>query len=350
MVCDEDCRTAVFGKTERTVGWEGNGDPTMTGLVRHCIWGNPQQQIGPPLPSMSHSFTLDFIVTGRSKAFLEDEVRPLVEQFLAERGLALSQKKTRVTHIEDGFDFLGTHVRKYRGKLLCTPAKKNVQAFLDTIRGIVKRHKQAITGNLIRQLNPVIRGWAQYHQHGASKRTFAQVDHHIFTLLWQWARRRHPQQSRHWIRDQYFRSEDGNNWVFCGHITRANGTQQDVRLFRASSVPIRRHTKITGEANPYDPQWEPYFEARLGVRMAHNLKGRRHLLRLWKEQDGLCAVCHQRITKLTGWHSHHLVWRTHGGADRAENRVLLHPNCHAQVHSHGLTVVKPRPQSGVGKA
>jgi len=295
-------------------------------------------------------FADDFIVTGRSKAFMEDEVRPRVEQFLAERGLALSRQKTRVTHIEDGLDFLGTHVRTYRGKLLCTPAKKNVQAFLDTIRGIVKRHKQAITGNLIRQLNPVIRGWAQYHQHGASKRTFAPVDHHIFTLLWQWARRRHPQQSRHWIRDQYFRSEEGNNWVFCGHITRANGTPQAVRLFRASSVPIRRHTKITGEANPYDPQWEPYFEARWGVRMAHNLKRRRHLLRLWKEQDGLCAVCHQRITKLTGWHSHHLVWRTHGGADRAENRVLLHPNCHAQVHSHGLTVVKPRPQSGVGKA
>jgi RNA-directed DNA polymerase len=249
------------------------------------------------------------IVTDRSKTFLEDEVRPLVEEFLAERGLARSQQKTRVTHIEDGFDCLGTHVCTDRGKLLWTPATKNVQAFLDTIRGIVKRHKQAITGNLSRQLNPVIRGWARYHQHGVSKRAVAQVDHHIFTLLWQWARRRHPPHSRHWIRDQDFRSEDGNNWVFCGHITRAHGTQ-DVRLFRASRVPTRRHTKITGEANPYDPLWEPSFEARWGVRMAHTLKGRRHLLRLWKEPDGLCTVCHQRITKLSGWHSHHLVWHT----------------------------------------
>jgi RNA-directed DNA polymerase len=277
-------------------------------------------------------------------------VRPLVEQCLVERGLALSQQKTRVTHIEAGCDWLGTQVRTYRGTLLCMPAKKHVQAFLDTIRGIVKRHQPAITGNLSRQLKPVIRGWAPYHPHGARQRTLAQVDHHLFTLLWQWARRRHPQPSRHGIRDQYFRSEDGHTWVLCGHITRANRTQQDVRRFRASSVPIRRHTKITGEANPYDPQWEPYFEARWGVRMVHNLKGRRHLLRLWKEQDGLCAVCHQRITTLTGWHSQHRVWRTHGGADRAENRVLLHPNGHAQVHSHGLTMVKPRPQSGVGKA
>ena len=322
----------------------------LTGLERHVKSAFPAYQGTQRTKVHVIRFADDFIITGKSRDFLEQEAQPLVEQFLAERGLELSPEKTRVTHIEEGFDFLGTRIRKYDGKLLCTPAKKNVRNFLDTIRGIVKGHKQAITGNLIMQLNPVIRGWAQYHQHGASKRTFAKVDHHIFTLLWQWARRRHPRKSHHWIRNKYFRSEDGNNWVYFGKVTRSDGTKQDVRLFRASSVAIRRHTKIRGEANPYDPQWEPYFEARLGVRMAHNLKGRRHLLRLWKEQDGLCRVCHQRITKLSGWHSHHLVWRTHGGSDRAENRVLLHPNCHAQVHSQGLTVVKPRPQAGVSKA
>ena len=322
----------------------------LNGLERHLKQAFPAFQGHTRTKVHVIRFADDCIVTGHSKQFLEHEVQPLIAQFLAERGLVLSYEKTRVTPIEDGFDFLGTHVRKYQGKLLCTPAKKNVRHFLDTIRGIVKRHKQAITGNLILQLNPVIRGWAQYHQHGASKRTFARVDHQIFTLLWQWARRRHPRKSRHWIRDKYFRSEDGNNWVFFGHVTHPQGTHKDVRLFRASSVPIRRHTKIKGEANPYDPQWEPYFETRLGVRMARNLRGRRSLIRLWKEQDGLCAVCQQRITQLTGWHSHHLVWRTHGGSDRTENRVLLHPNCHAQVHSQGLTVVKPRPQQGVCKA
>jgi RNA-directed DNA polymerase len=345
----------VLYPTEAGVPQGGVASPVLmnlalNGLERHIKEAFPTFQGHTRTKVHGIRFADDFIVTGRSKAFLEQEAQPLVAQFLAVRGLALSSEKTRGTHIEDGFDFLGTHVRKDRGKLLCMPSKKNVHAFLDTIRGIVKRHKQAITGNLIMQLNPVIRGWAQYHQHGASKRTFAKVDHQIFTLLWQWARRRHPRKSRHWIRDKYFRSEDGNNWVFFGHVTRSNGTKEDVRLFRASSVPIQRHTKIKSEANPYDPQWEPYFEARQGVRMARNVKGRRYLLRLWKEQDGLCVVCHQRITKLTGWHSHHLVWRTHGGSDRAENRVLLHPNCHAQVHSQGLAVVKPRPQQGAGKA
>jgi RNA-directed DNA polymerase len=345
----------VLYPTEAGVPQGGVASPVimnlaLNGLERHIKDAFPKTQGGTRTKVHVIRFADDFIITGRSEAFLEYEVRPLVESFLAERGLTLSHEKTRVTHIEDGFDFLGTHVRKYRGKLLCTPAKKNVHAFLDTIRGVVKGNKQATTGNLIMQLNPIIRGWAQYHQHGASKRTFVKVDHEIFTLLWQWARRRHPHKSRHWIRDKYFRTEGENNWVFFGHVIGSKGSLRDVCLFRASSVPIRRHTKIKGEANPYDPQWEPYFEARQGVRMARHLKGRRQLLRLWKEQDGLCVVCHQHITQLTGWHSHHLVWRTHGGSDRAENRVLLHPNCHAQVHSQRLTVVKPRPQPGVGKA
>jgi RNA-directed DNA polymerase len=225
-----------------------------------------------------------------------------------------------------------------------------VHAFLATLRHLVKRRKQAIAGPLILPRNPVIRGWAQSHQHGASKRTVARVDHHLLTLLWQWAQRRHPHQSRWWIKEQDVRSAHGQHWGFFGYVMRPQGQVQDVRLFRARSVPIRRQTNIQGEAHPYDPQWEPSCEARLGVRMARNLQGRRQLLRRWKEQEGLCAVCQQRLTQLTGWHSHHLVWRTHGGSDRADNRVLLHPNCHAQVHHQRLEVVQPRPQRDVCKA
>ncbi len=91
-----------------------------------------------------------------------------------------------------------------------------------------------------------------------------------------------------------------------------------------------------------DREWEIYFEARLGVKMVANLYGRRQLLHLWQEQKGSCPVCHQKITKLSGWHSHHIVWRSNGGQDGAENRVLLHPNCHSQVHSQKLKVGKPR--------
>jgi len=88
---------------------------------------------------------------------------------LQERGLVLSPEKTRITQIEDGFDFLGQHIRRYQdGKILITPSKKNVEAVLAKIRGIIARNAQATAGNLIRQLNPIIQGWANYHRHVSS--------------------------------------------------------------------------------------------------------------------------------------------------------------------------------------
>ena len=123
----------------------------------------------------------DFIITGISQEILETEVKPLVTEFLRERGLALSEEKTKITHIEDGFDFLGQHVRKYNGKLLTRPSKKNVKAFLADIRKVMKGNKQATAYGLIATLNPKIRGWANFHQHAAAKETFAHVDTAIFT-------------------------------------------------------------------------------------------------------------------------------------------------------------------------
>jgi len=241
------------------------------------------------------------------------------------------------------------NVRKYNGKLIIKPARKNVSAFLRKVRTRSKTNKQATAGNLIVQLNPIIRGWANYHQHVVRKVTFARVGHAIFQALWRWAKRRHPNKSKQWVKERYFKSTNGKNWVFYGVVATKEGVVEN-RLLYPAYVPIKRHVKIKGEANPYDPAWEEYFEKRLGVKMVHNLKGKRQLLALWKEQNGLCPICQQKITTLTGWHNHHLVWRVNGGKDTAENRVLLHPNCHRQVHSQRLEVVKPRPARGGRKA
>jgi RNA-directed DNA polymerase len=289
----------------------------------------------------------DFIITGSSKELLEHEVKPLVEAFLSERGLTLSPEKTHITHIDEGFDFLGQHIRKYSGTYLAQPAKKNVKAFLEKIRDIIKSNKQATAGHLILRLNPVIRGWAQYHRHSASKRAFDKVDSAIFEALWRWAKRRHPHKPPGWVKRKYFRAMGNRHWVFHGDVVGPKGERMASYLFKAAKMPIKRYTKLKADANPYDPSWEEYFEHRLGLKMEANLWGRRQLLHLWKAQDGLCAVCHQKITTLTGWHNHHIVWRSHGGSEGADNRVLLHPNCHRQVHSQGFTVVKPRPEKGV---
>ena len=288
-------------------------------------------------------FADDFVITGSSKEVLEHEARPLVEQFLKERGLTLSGEKTLITHIEDGFDFLGQHVRKYNGKLIIKPSKKNVKAFLEKVRKVVKEHQGTTAGNLILLLNPLIRGWARYHQHVVSKKIFQDVDSAIFEMLWQWARKRHNNKPRRWIKDKYFHDYEERHWVFSGEVLGRDGRLETVRLFPAAQTPIKRHVKIQGEANPFDPAWEVYFEKRLGVKMESSLRGKRQLLALWKRQKGLCPHCHQRITKLTGWHNHHKVWRSKGGGDQLENRVLLHPTCHQQLHSQGDTEVEPCP-------
>ena len=314
---------------------------TLDGLEAYLKENLPKYQGGRRNQLHLVRYADDFIITARTKGFLE-EVKPLVVQFLMERGLELSEEKTKITHIEEGFDFLGQNVRKYKGKLLIKPSRKSIRAFREKVRRVAKANRQVSPGALIRRLNPIIRGWARYHRHVVSKRVFNSIDTFIFRTLWQWARRRHPNKNASWVRRKYFRTEKGRNWVFFGEVTGRKGRQKEIRLEKMADTPIRRHVKIKSQANPYDPAWEMYFEKRLDVKMANTLTGRGKLRYLWREQNGICPVCNQKITAETGWHSHHIVWRSKGGSDRVENQVLLHPNCHEQVHSLGINVGKLR--------
>ena len=285
----------------------------------------------------------DFVITSKSKELLEGEIKPLVEQFLQERGLELSPTKTVITHVERGFDFLGQNVRRYpKGKLLIKPSKKNVGTFLNGIRRIIKDAHGASAADLIDQLNPKIRGWANYHRHVVSKRTFGRVDHTIFSNLWQWARRRHPNKPSRWVKAKYFERRRGRDWTFFDETCDDEGRPNKVWLYYAKSTPIKRHVKVKGEANPYDPTYETYFEEREGAHMLETFRGTRTLRYLWYEQRGLCTQCNIKITRITGWRLHYCVPRVKGGSTGATNCVLLHPECHDRVHRQRLSVSKPR--------
>lgn len=203
----------------------------------------------------------DFVVTGVSKEILEHNVLPAIRQFMATRGLELAEEKTRITHIDEGFDFLGQNVRKYGGKLLIKPATKSEKALLEKVRTIVKKNWTATQTNLILQLNPVVRGWGMYHRHVVSKGRFTSIDAQIWRLLWRWAMRRHPSKGTGWIRQKYFHAEGNRMWVFAA-VTKVNGFVQRQRLFRTATIPIVRHVKIRGKANPFDPAWMSYFARR----------------------------------------------------------------------------------------
>jgi RNA-directed DNA polymerase len=311
---------------------------TLDGLERALKTAFPKPSHGQaPLINLVR-YADDFIITGRTKELLEQEVKPFVERFLAERGLVLSVEKTHITSIDAGFDFLGHNVRKYRGKLLIKPAQRNVRTFLNKIRVLIKANKATSAGDLIAYLNPLIRGWANYYRHVVSSHIFSRVDSAVFHCLWRWALRRHPNRSKRWIRRKYFGTRQNDHWVFQGYSLRRDGAIRLNQLEKAARIPIRRHIKIRGQANPYDPAWETYFERRIAQSMQANLKAKRQLLYLWNRQAGICPVCGQKITTETGWHSHHTVWRSLGGSDGLDNRVLLHPNCHRQVHWQARTV------------
>jgi RNA-directed DNA polymerase len=200
----------------------------------------------------------DFIITCSTKEGLV-EVEKAVTEFLAKRGLSLSPEKTRIANIEDGFDFLGWNIRKHDGKLLIKPAKKNVQSFLRKVREIIKGSGAMKQETLIDRLNPVIRGWANYHASQVSKDTFSKVDKDIWQALWKWAGRRHPHKGGRWIRDRYFLRSGNRNWVFGVRKAgdKSEGRQRSLAL--ASDTPIRRHIKIKADANPFDPEWDVYF-------------------------------------------------------------------------------------------
>jgi len=204
----------------------------------------------------------DFIVTGISRDVLESKVQPAIVAFLTERGLTLSTEKTHITHIDDGFDFLGFNVRKYSGKLLIKPSRKSIKTFLDDIRTLIKSHPTIKTESLIRLLNPKLRGWANYYRHVVSKRIFCKVDTAIFQAIYRWTRRRHPNKGAIWIFDKYFKHPAPNNWWFHAKTRTADGHADMFRLIRVASTKIVRHVKVIATATPYDPAYTSYFVQR----------------------------------------------------------------------------------------
>ena len=192
----------------------------------------------------------DFIVTGISRDVLETKVQPAIVAFLTERGLSLSTEKTHITHIDDGFYFLGFNVRRYSGKLLIKPSRKSVKTFLDGIRALIKSHPTIKTVSLIRLLNPKLRGWANYYRHVVSKQIFSRVNKAIFQAIYRWSRRRHPNKGAGWVFNKYYKHPAPNNWWFHAKTRTVDGHADMIRLIQVSSTKIVRHVKVIATATP----------------------------------------------------------------------------------------------------
>lgn len=202
----------------------------------------------------------DFLVTARTPELLNERIIPAIKTFLVERGLELSEEKSKVTDVETGFDFLGATIRKYDGKLLMRPSRSSVKGFLGSIRGTIRAHDGAALRELVRLLNPRIRGWANYYRHLVSSRVFTKVDRAIFDAMLRWMRRQHPGKGLGWLQKRYFRSSGHRHWIITAAAWKADGSVSYSDLFQASSVPIRRHVKVQQTATAFDPAFREYFQ------------------------------------------------------------------------------------------
>lgn len=256
----------------------------------------------------------DFIVTAATKEIAE-EAKGLIREFLKTRGLELSEEKTTITHINDGFDMLGWTFRKFKGKLIVKPSKKSIKNFVASLsETILKRGKAWKQEVLIEKLNQQIRGWTNYHQSVCASEAFAHIDYILYELLWRWAKRRHPHKGRWWVSLNYWHRRGNRNWVF---------STEDKELLRVDHISIVRHTKVRIDANPYfDTQ---YFLDRKFEHGMKRLSGRFKLI--WKNQNGCCYHCGMPMEISDDREIFFKVPKSTGGKDEVPNMAYVHKHC-----------------------
>jgi RNA-directed DNA polymerase len=274
----------------------------------------------------------DFIVTARDKESLEN-AQVQIQQWLSKRGLELSTEKTLITSMEDGFNFLGFNHRHYNGKLLIKPAKKKILDFCKRLGREIKAMNGYEQESVIKKLNPILRGFANYYKGVVSKETFSYIKSRVWQYLWRWAKRRHPKKNTTWVQKRYFKTINGNKWTFATSTSDRRGKEKDLILYPIAYTPIERHIKVKGESSPDDPSLKEYWEKR------HQKHGKRYWERnsrnykIAHNQNWKCPICGNPLFNEEEIETHHIVPVAQGGLDDLENLQHLHKACHKQEHS-----------------
>jgi RNA-directed DNA polymerase len=275
----------------------------------------------------------DFVVFCETQAEAEATQGDL-QRFLSVRGLALSEEKTRIVHLTEGFDFLGFNVRHYRSlntrtgwKLLIRPARQSVARFREKLRHAFKRVYGSNAMGLIRVLNPILRGWANYYRGVVSSEVFGHLGHYIFWKVRRWISKTHPNKSYTWRDRQYWMEHPaypGSRWSF---VDKGSG----MVLYRIGCTRIQRHLLIRGDACPDDPACQAYFEQRnrRSGQIETYPKAAQRIIRL---QSARCPHCGQSLFNGEEVHIHHKTLRSQGGTNHSSNLMALHMVCHLQLH------------------
>jgi RNA-directed DNA polymerase len=265
--------------------------------------------------------------------------RRQAKEWLQDRGLCLSEQKTQIVHLTEGFDFLGFNIRHYPApttarsgyKLLIKPSKESVRKFKDRVRLEWMNLKGHNTMEVLKRLNPIVRGWANYFRIGVSKHTFETLDHWMLTRCARHVRSNHPRKGWRWCRQKYWgqlNPERADRWVFGDKSTGAY-------LLKLSWTPIKRHVLVKGAASQDDPDLRGYWIERERRKLEDGLLPPR-LTGLARAQQGRCTHCGASLFNGEALHRHHLLPKSKGGTDKRSNVQLLHLYCHQQIHAPTL--------------
>jgi len=279
----------------------------------------------------------DFVVFCESREDAE-KVTDLLRDWLATRGLRLSEEKTRIVHLTEGFDFLGFNVRQYKVrttksgyKLLIKPSKDAVTRFKTKVRAEWMRLRGHSIHEVLKTLTPIVRGWANYYRTVVSKHTYKALDNWMYTRQVQYARFMHPTKPAYWRKARYWGNfqNTGRNaqWVFGDKHTGAY-------LPKMSWTPIVRHIMVKGTSSPDDPTLSEYWATRTrkldDAQAAFLPSEKRTLVRKY----GLvCLGCGERILNGEEIHVHHLKGRGGPESERLDNKIVMYLYCHQRIQS-----------------
>ena len=298
-----------------------HGMEKAIGVTRKTEPSGGRPQVTSPVKVIRYAD--DFVVLAETE---EDAVRAKasLDGWLNRRGLEMSEEKTSIIHIDQGFDFLGFTIKRYksaqsrRGTVIHTrPSKKSILKFKEKVRDIFDKGKHKSPERILMEINPLITGWGLYFRTGVSKKTFGGLDNFIWHRCWRYAKRRHPKKGKRWVAKKYFTTHKGQKWTFYDEATGKN-------IRRMSHIPIERHRKVKYGASPDDPGLEKYWENR--QRNPKVPTGQKW--DLWKRQQGICPECKGWLDNGEELQVHHLKGR---GDEKLKYKQLLHETCHDKI-------------------
>ena len=263
-----------------------------------------------------------------------DQIKARLAAWLAPRGLAFNEDKTRVVTLDEGFDFLGFNVRRYGNKPLIKPSKAAVRRIRERLRTEMRSLRGTNAQAVIKRLNPIIRGWAAYYRTQVSSETFKALDQHLWRLTYKWAVFSHANKPTSWVFARYFgkfNKTRQDRWVF-------GDRHSGAFMHRFAWTSIVRHQMVIGAASPDDPALAEYWARR---RRKTPLPVNRTAQRLHRAQDGCCAICKSELLPVedqpqtpreweqwlaTTRKTIDVIW-DQGTSDKPEPR-LVHIHCH----------------------